>query len=115
MTDSTVMTPEEEKKLVEDTAIELGKLLHEEVTTFSTKLGEDVKIVTRGNAVSIKRKNKNFVYMTHGKRIPLTISVKENKAWKKVELKMDGGGLTALQDAITKSYTEVALVEKPKS
>jgi len=114
MTDSTVMTPEEEKKLVEDTAIELGKLLHEEVTTFSTKLGEDVQIVTRGNAVSIKRKNKNFVYMTHGKRIPLTISVKENKAWKKLELKMDGG-LTALQDAITKSYTEVAPVEKPKS
>jgi hypothetical protein len=114
MTDSTVMTPEEEQKLADETAVELGRLIQEEVTTFSSLLGEDVKIVTRGNAVSIKRKNKNFVYMTHGKRIPLTISVKENKAWKKLELKADNG-FENVKSAIANSYTEVAPVEKPKS
>jgi hypothetical protein len=103
----TTMTPEEEKKLADEAAIQLGTMIEREVTEFSTGLGEDVKVVPRGNTISIKRKNKNFVYIMKGKRVPLSVSVRDNKAWKKLELKTDDG-FSSVRQAITNSFNEVA-------
>ena len=76
----TTMNPEEEKTLAAEVSAVAGAMLEKEVAEFSATLGEDVKIVPRGNTVSIKRKNKNFVYMMKGKRVPLT-AVWEEQYW----------------------------------
>lgn len=107
MTETTnpTVTPEEEKRLAEEAAIQLGSMIEREVLDFTAGLSPDVKVVTRGNATSIKHKNKNFVYIMKGKRVPLSISVKENNAWKKLELK--AGAADEIKNAVNGSFQEV--------
>jgi hypothetical protein len=105
MTETTV-TPEE-KKMVEDVNIQIGIMVEKEIREFTSRLDPEVKIVERDKAISIKKNNKNFVYITKGKRIPLTVSVKENKTWKRVILNPENGFET-VKEAIANSYNEIS-------
>jgi hypothetical protein len=106
MTETTATPEYDEKKMVQEVNIQLGILVEKEIREFTIRLDPEVKIVERDKAISIKRKNKNFVYMTKGKRIPLTVSVRENKAWKKVVLNPENGFET-VKEAIANAYNEI--------
>jgi len=77
-------------------AAEANQLIAEEIQKqiidFAKGLSEDVKTVAHGKTVSIKLKNRNFVYLTRSKKsTPLKVQVKNGKDWTVVALDVNAG------------------------
>jgi len=79
----TKAAAEENLKLSED--------MQNQIVEFCKTLSEDVKTVAHGTTLSVKSKNKNFVYLTKSKKAPLKVQVKNDKEWPLIDLGTLGG------------------------
>jgi hypothetical protein len=68
------------KAAEEANAIVAGELQNQ-IVAFAQSLSADVKTVAHGNTLSIKMKNRNFIYLTKSKKTPLKVQVKTGKEW----------------------------------
>lgn len=73
--------------------------LEKGIVEFAQSLSADIKTVSHGNTVSIKMKNRNFVYLTKSKKTPLKVQVKSGKDWPVYAL-----GLEDLKKVIQDSF-----------
>jgi hypothetical protein len=85
------MTEEEVAKVAAEANVKIAEEIQNQIVGFCQTLSEDVKTVSHGNTLSIKHKNRNFVYLTKSKKSPLKVQVKNGKDWPVIALDMTTG------------------------
>jgi hypothetical protein len=86
------MTEEEVAKVAAEANVKIAEEIQNQIVGFCQTLSEDVKTVSHGKTVSIKLKNRNFVYLTRSKKsTPLKVQVKNGKDWTVVALDANAG------------------------
>jgi len=85
------MSEAEVAKVAEEANEIVADELQNQIVAFAQSLSGDVKTVAHGNTLSIKMKNRNFVYLTKSKKTPLKVQVKNGKDWPVITLDMTTG------------------------
>lgn len=84
--ESTAPSAEEMAKINAEANAKVAEEFQNQIVGFCQTLSEDVKTVSHGNTLSIKHKNRNFVYLTKSKKTPLKVQVKNGKDWPVISL-----------------------------